>query len=96
MLLTQQGQMVRTPVKDIREAGRNTQGVKLINLTAGDKLREARQRHQIQILKMVTRQTAAAEFFRRRHFYCQNWVSEIFFTATIFATAIGHRRFACS
>jgi DNA gyrase subunit A len=38
MLLTQQGQMVRTPVKDIREAGRNTQGVKLINLTASDKL----------------------------------------------------------
>jgi DNA gyrase subunit A len=38
MLLTQQGQMVRTPVKDIREAGRNTQGVKLINLTANDKL----------------------------------------------------------
>jgi len=38
MLLTLQGQMVRTPVKDIREAGRNTQGVKLINLTAGDKL----------------------------------------------------------
>ena len=38
MLLTQQGQMVRTPVKDIREAGRNTQGVKLINLAAPDKL----------------------------------------------------------
>jgi DNA gyrase subunit A len=38
MLLTQQGQMVRTPVKDIREAGRNTQGVKLINLNPGDKL----------------------------------------------------------
>jgi DNA gyrase subunit A len=38
MLLTQQGQMVRTPVKDIREAGRNTQGVKLVNLNAGDKL----------------------------------------------------------
>jgi DNA gyrase subunit A len=38
MLLTQQGQMVRTPVKDIREAGRNTQGVKLINLAASDKL----------------------------------------------------------
>jgi DNA gyrase subunit A len=38
MLLTQQGQMVRTPVKDIREAGRNTQGVKLINLVAPDKL----------------------------------------------------------
>jgi DNA gyrase subunit A len=38
MLLTQQGQMVRTPVNNIREAGRNTQGVKLINLTSGDKL----------------------------------------------------------
>jgi DNA gyrase subunit A len=38
MLLTQQGQMVRTPVNNIREAGRNTQGVKLINLTVGDKL----------------------------------------------------------
>ena len=38
MLLTLQGQMVRTPVKDIREAGRNTQGVKLVNLAANDKL----------------------------------------------------------
>src|SRR5580658_9062040 len=38
MLLTLQGQMVRTPVKDIREAGRNTQGVKLIDLNTGDKL----------------------------------------------------------
>ena len=32
MLITIGGQMVRTFVKDIREAGRNTQGVKLINL----------------------------------------------------------------
>ncbi len=38
MLLTQQGQMVRTPVNNVREAGRNTQGVKLINLNTGDKL----------------------------------------------------------
>ena len=30
--------MVRTSVKDIREAGRNTQGVKLIELESGDKL----------------------------------------------------------
>jgi DNA gyrase subunit A len=30
--------MVRTSVKDIREAGRNTMGVKLVNLDAGDKL----------------------------------------------------------
>jgi DNA gyrase subunit A len=30
--------MVRTFVKDIREAGRNTQGVKLINLETNDKL----------------------------------------------------------
>jgi DNA gyrase subunit A len=38
MLITNGGQMVRTFVKDIREAGRNTQGVKLINLAEGDKL----------------------------------------------------------
>lgn len=38
MLITVGGQMVRTFVKDIREAGRNTMGVKLVNLEAGDKL----------------------------------------------------------
>jgi DNA gyrase subunit A len=38
MMITTAGQMVRTFVKDIREAGRNTQGVKLINLEPGDKL----------------------------------------------------------
>jgi len=38
MLITVSGQMVRTNVKDIREAGRNTMGVKLVNLDAGDKL----------------------------------------------------------
>ena len=38
MLITVGGQMVRTHVKDIREAGRNTQGVKLINLEEGDRL----------------------------------------------------------
>jgi DNA gyrase subunit A len=30
--------MVRTHVRDIREAGRNTMGVKLVNLEPGDKL----------------------------------------------------------
>ncbi|HEY6226440.1 MAG TPA: DNA gyrase C-terminal beta-propeller domain-containing protein, partial [Verrucomicrobiae bacterium] len=39
MMITVGGQMVRTGVKDIREAGRNTQGVKLINLDANDKLK---------------------------------------------------------
>src|SRR5437016_14387172 len=39
MLITVAGQMVRIFVKDIREAGRNTQGVKLINLEGGDKLK---------------------------------------------------------
>ncbi len=38
MIITVGGQMVRTFVKDIREAGRNTMGVKLVNLDAGDKL----------------------------------------------------------
>jgi DNA gyrase subunit A len=38
MLITSGGQMVRTFVKDIREAGRNTMGVKLIDLDEGDRL----------------------------------------------------------
>jgi DNA gyrase subunit A len=38
MLITVGGQMVRTFVRDIREAGRNTMGVKLVNLDGGDKL----------------------------------------------------------
>jgi len=38
MIITAGGQMVRTFVKDIREAGRNTQGVKVIDLAEGDKL----------------------------------------------------------
>jgi DNA gyrase subunit A len=38
MLSTSQGQTVRTGCKDIRVVGRNTQGVKLINLNEGDKL----------------------------------------------------------
>jgi DNA gyrase subunit A len=38
MLITVAGQMVRTRVGDIREAGRNTQGVKLIDLESPDKL----------------------------------------------------------
>jgi DNA gyrase subunit A len=38
MLITTGGQMVRIFVKDIREASRNTQGVKLIDLAESDKL----------------------------------------------------------
>lgn len=38
MLITAGGQMVRTRVAEIREVGRNTMGVKLINLPAGEKL----------------------------------------------------------
>jgi len=36
MLITRGGQIIRSPVKDVRVAGRNTQGVKLINLEMGD------------------------------------------------------------
>jgi DNA gyrase subunit A len=39
MLITVAGQMVRTRVADIRETGRNTQGVKLIELESADKLK---------------------------------------------------------
>ena len=38
LMLTQSGQAVRSPVKDIRIIGRTTQGVRLINLVKGDKL----------------------------------------------------------
>ncbi len=38
MLITDGGTLVRTPVKDVSLVGRNTQGVKLINLTKGEKL----------------------------------------------------------
>jgi len=36
MLITQQGVVIRMPVKGIRIAGRNTQGVKLVNLDDHD------------------------------------------------------------
>ena len=38
MLITSAGQMVRIAVRDIREAGRNTMGVKLVNLEENDHL----------------------------------------------------------
>src|SRR5262249_13440526 len=38
MLITNKGQMVRTRVKEIRETGRNTMGVKLMDLKEGEKL----------------------------------------------------------
>lgn len=38
MLITVSGQMIRTRVEDIRETGRNTQGVRLMNLDEGDRL----------------------------------------------------------
>jgi DNA gyrase subunit A len=38
MLITEKGKMVRIPVKDVRETGRATQGVKLIELAEEDKL----------------------------------------------------------
>src|SRR5262249_25719212 len=40
MLTTSKGQTVRIRVREIREAGRNTIGVKLINLPEGDRLQD--------------------------------------------------------
>ena len=37
-LITNKGQMVRTRAKEIRETGRNTMGVKLMDLSKGEKL----------------------------------------------------------
>jgi DNA gyrase subunit A len=36
MVITRHGVIIRLPVDDIRVIGRNTQGVKIINLDAGD------------------------------------------------------------
>ena len=38
--MTSKGQMVRIRVNDIREAGRNTMGVKLIDLPEGERLQD--------------------------------------------------------
>ncbi|MFN2542135.1 MAG: DNA gyrase C-terminal beta-propeller domain-containing protein, partial [Chthoniobacterales bacterium] len=38
MLITNKGQLVRTRVKEIRVVGRNTMGVKLMDLRGGEKL----------------------------------------------------------
>ncbi len=38
MLITTKGQMVRTRVKEIRAVGRNTMGVKLMDLRGAEKL----------------------------------------------------------
>jgi len=38
MMITKKGIMIRVPVEGIRISGRNTQGVKVMNLTSGDLL----------------------------------------------------------
>jgi DNA gyrase subunit A len=40
MLMTSAGQSVRIPVADVRETGRNTQGVKLMNLAKGESIQD--------------------------------------------------------
>ena len=36
MLLTNKGQLIKIPVKNIRETGRNTKGVRLMNVSDGE------------------------------------------------------------
>ncbi len=38
MLITDRGQTIRTPVADIRETGRNTQGVKLMSIAEDERV----------------------------------------------------------
>lgn len=52
MLTTSQGQTVRTNCKQISVYGRNTQGVRLINLETGDKL--------VAIARVISEQQEAA------------------------------------
>jgi DNA gyrase subunit A len=53
MLITTKGQMVRTRVREIRETGRNAQGVKLMDLRGTEKLQA--------IAPVVSQETAEAE-----------------------------------
>jgi DNA gyrase subunit A len=53
MLITTKGQMVRTRVREIRETGRNAQGVKLMDLRSGEKLQA--------IAPVVSQESAEAE-----------------------------------
>jgi DNA gyrase subunit A len=41
MIITKQGQIIRIDSKEIRQAGRSTQGVKLVNVEAGDQVAAA-------------------------------------------------------
>ena len=41
ILISQFGKIIRIDTKQIREAGRSTQGVRLLNLEAGDKVASA-------------------------------------------------------
>src|SRR5205085_12318445 len=50
MLITEQGILIRTPVSEIRETGRNAQGVRLIRLDDGDRL--------VAMAKIATDETA--------------------------------------
>jgi len=52
--------MVRTFVRDIREAGRNTQGVKLIISKSGDKLQANRAGHREQQEEAASNRAAGA------------------------------------
>ena len=53
MLITTKGQMVRTRVSEIRAVGRNTMGVKLMNLKSGEKLQA--------IARVVSQETAETD-----------------------------------
>jgi hypothetical protein len=65
MLITVKGQMVRICVKDIREAGRNTQGVKLIELESGDKLQAIASGHRRGQGRFRRRRRAGEIIFKR-------------------------------
>ena len=38
MIITKKGVVIRLPVRDLRTIGRNTQGVRMINVATGDKV----------------------------------------------------------
>jgi DNA gyrase subunit A len=55
LLISDKGTLVRTTVNEVSLQGRNTQGVRLINLSAGEKL------VGIQRIRQITAETIAAQ-----------------------------------
>jgi DNA gyrase subunit A len=59
MVITDGGQIIRTRVSEIREAGRNTQGVRVIRLSEGEKVVDVEAVDEVEVDEVETESTEA-------------------------------------